>query len=181
MTNTDAGQGHSAADAAVEVIDGDKKVNRFWIRFLPESVQQRMSGRHNLQAILGNSTWLFLDKIIRMGVGLIVGVWVARYLGPGQFGLLNYAMAFTALFGAVATLGLDGIVIRELVKSSERRDVILGSAFVLKLMGASIAFLSIMVAITVMRPGQTLTFWVVGLSASALIFQSLNVIDLLFQ
>jgi PST family polysaccharide transporter len=181
LTNTDAGQDHSAPDAAVEVIDGDKKVNRFWIRFLPEYAQQRMSGRHNLQAILGNSTWLFLDKIIRMGVGLIVGVWVARYLGPGQFGLLNYAIAFTGLFGAVATLGLDGIVIRELVKSSERRDVILGSAFVLKLIGASIAFLSIMVAITVMRPGQTLTFWVVGLSASALIFQSLNVIDLLFQ
>ena len=65
------------------------------------------------RAILANIAWLFADKAVRMGVGLVVGVWVARYLGPGRFGELSFAVAFVALFGAGASLGLDGVVVRE--------------------------------------------------------------------
>jgi PST family polysaccharide transporter len=181
LSDAKDGQPCSNLPAVKEDPGSNGIVNRYWIRFLPEFVRMRMSGRHNLQAILGNSTWLFLDKVVRMGVGLIVGVWVARYLGPGRFGLLNYAVAFSGVFGALATLGLDGIVVRELVKFPERRDEILGSAFVLKLAGATLAFAIIVGAILVLRPGETLALWVVGLLAAGLIFQSLNVIDLLFQ
>jgi PST family polysaccharide transporter len=91
-----------------------------------------------LQNVLANTGWLFADKILRMGVGLVVSVWVARYLGPSQFGLWNYAIAFASLFGALATLGLDSIVIRELVKNPERQNEVLGSAFALKLIGGTI-------------------------------------------
>jgi PST family polysaccharide transporter len=151
------------------------------VKHFPKFLRDRISGRHNLQTVLGNSSWLFSDKIFRMGVGLIVGVWVARYLGPGRFGLLNFAIAFTSLFGAFATLGLDGIVVRELVKFPEKRDVIVGSAFALKLIAALITFAIVIVAISIMRRGETLTIWLVALSAAGFIFQSLNVIDLLFQ
>jgi polysaccharide transporter, PST family len=181
LHNADYGQSPSDSQIAVAPLDGQQQINSGWIKYLPEILRIRMSGRHNLQAILGNSTWLFMDKILRMGVGLLVGVWVARYLGPGRFGLLNYAIAFTSLFGALATFGMDGIIVRELVNSPEKRDEILGSAFVLKLIGASTAFAIVLAAISIMRPGETLTLWVVGLSAAGFIFQSLNVIDLLFQ
>lgn len=56
----------------------------------------------------------------------MVGVWVARYLGPDRFGLLSYAQSFVGLFSVIATLGLDGIVVRELVKDESRRDELLG-------------------------------------------------------
>jgi len=56
-----------------------------------------------------NALWLFLDKILRLGVGLVVGVLVARYLGPELFGKWNYAIAFISLISAFATLGLDQI------------------------------------------------------------------------
>ena len=69
-----------------------------------------------------NTSWLFGEKILRMFVGLFVGIWVARYLGPEQFGLFSYAQSFVGLFTAIATLGLDGIVVRELVKDESRRD-----------------------------------------------------------
>jgi polysaccharide transporter, PST family len=174
-------QGSSDSEIATTPLDGKQHVNSLWVKCLPESLRARITGRHSLQAILGNSAWLFTDKILRMGVGLVVGVWVARYLGPGRFGLLNYAIAFASLFGSLATFGVDGIVVRELVSSPEKRDEILGSAFVLKLIGASTAFAIVMVAISIMRRGETLTLWVVGLSAACFIFQSLNVIDLLFQ
>jgi O-antigen/teichoic acid export membrane protein len=79
-----------------------------------------------------NTSWLFGEKILRMIVGLFVGIWVARYLGPEQFGLLSYAQSFVGLFTAIATLGLDGIVVRELVKDPSRRDELIGTAFWLK-------------------------------------------------
>ena len=57
-----------------------------------------------------NTSWLFAEKILRMVVGLFVGVWVARYLGPERYGLFSYAQSFVGLFTAIATLGLNGIV-----------------------------------------------------------------------
>jgi len=152
-----------------------------WLRYLPASLRNRVEHRSNLQAILSNTGWLFADKVLRMGVGLFVGVWIARYLGPEQFGLLNFATAFVALFGAFATLGLDSIVVRELVKNPDRQHELLGTAFVLKLIGAVLALLLAIIAIALMRTDEQLTLWLVALSAAGFIFQSVNVIDFYFQ
>jgi len=155
---------------------------QFAIRALvPHSVRAKFSGRHNLRAVIGNSSWIFFDKILRMGAGLVVGVWIARYLGPEGFGLLNYAVAFSSLFGALASFGMDAIVVRELVNAPEQRDDVLGSAFALRLMSGIITFLLVIVAVSIMRRGELLAIWVVGLAAAGFIFQSLNVIDLYFQ
>ena len=62
-------------------------------------------------------------------------MWLARYLGPEKFGLLNYAIAFVALFGPVSTLGIQGVVIRDIVKDPGAKDVTLGSSFALRLAG----------------------------------------------
>ncbi len=144
-------------------------------------IGRALENRPYLQKTLANTSWLFADKVIRMGVGLFVGVWIARYLGPDQYGLWNYAMAFSALFGVLATVGLDRIVVRELLKNPEQSHVILGSAFVLKLIGGCTAFLVTIVAISLIRSGETLTLWLAGLSAAGFIFQSFNVIDFFFQ
>ena len=127
-----------------------------------------------------NTSWLFAEKILRMVVGLFVGIWVARYLGPAQFGLLSYAQSFVGLFAAFATLGLDGIVIRELVKDESRRDTLLGTAFWLKVLGAffTLGFLGIAVNFTT---NDYFTNIIIFIIASATIFQSFNVIDMYFQ
>ena len=57
-----------------------------------------------------NTSWIFGERVLRILAGLFVGIYVARYLGPEQFGVYSYAAAFVALFGAIAKLGLDGIV-----------------------------------------------------------------------
>ena len=156
-------------------------MNAAWVKYLPKFIRRKLESRNGLQAIIANTGWLFADKVLRMGVGLFVGVWIARYLGPVQFGLWNFALAFTALFGAFATLGLDSIVIREMVRNPERQNELLGSAFVLKLMGGAITLLIALFAISLVRSDETLTLWLVGLSAAGFIFQSVNVIDFYFQ
>ncbi|MDX8126520.1 flippase [Methylomonas sp. OY6] len=152
-----------------------------WIKFLPKFISNRLIGRSELQLIVANTSWLFIDKIIRMGVGLFVGVWVARYLGPEQFGLWSYAIAFTSLFSAFASFGIDSIVVRELVKNPERQNELLGTAFVLKLIGGTLTLLIAIVAILLLRNGDTLTLWMVAISAAGFIFQSFNVIEFYFQ
>ena len=127
-----------------------------------------------------NTTWLFGEKILRMIVGLFVGIWVARYLGPEQFGLLSYAMSFVGLFTAIATLGLDGIVVRELVKYESRRDELIGTAFWLKLFGAFTVLVILAIAIN-FTSNDTYTNTLVFIIASATIFQSFNVVDMYFQ
>jgi len=60
-----------------------------------------------VRKIFLNSGWLFFDKVIRLIMGLIVGAWTARYLGPENYGLLNYANAFVAIYAAIITFGID--------------------------------------------------------------------------
>jgi len=127
-----------------------------------------------------NTTWLIAEKIFRLAVGLFVGVWVARFLGPEQFGILSYAQAFVGLFGAFATLGMDGIVIKHLVQDEENRDLLLGTAFILKLFGAIVALVIIGI-VTVSTSSENIDIILITIIASTLIFQSLNVIDFYFQ
>ena len=120
------------------------------------------------------------ERFLRMGVALFVGVYVARYLGPERFGLLSYASSFVGLFMALATLGLDGIMVRELVKPSERRDELLGTAFWLKAGGAISMWIGIAAAIPFTH-NDNQTNILVAIIAFAVIFQAFNVIDFNFQ
>ncbi|MCE5195258.1 MAG: flippase [Nitrospiraceae bacterium] len=151
------------------------------IDILPEFISRRIKGRKNLQKILANTGWLFLDKVVRMGIGLFVWVWIARYLGAEQFGILSYAMAFVALFGAFSNLGMDGIVVRDIVKEPEHTNEILGSTFILRIVGGLSALVLTILVISFMRPNDTLTIWLVGIISIGFVFLSFDTIDLHFQ
>ena len=47
----------------------------------------------------------FFDKLFHLIVGLFVTVWVARYLGPENYGILNDAIAYTAFFTIFVKIG----------------------------------------------------------------------------
>ena len=127
-----------------------------------------------------NTSWLFAEKIIRMVVGLFVGVWVARYLGPEKFGLLSFAQSFVGLFTIFATLGLDEIVVRELVIDESKRDFLVGTTFWLKLVGAIIVLLLLAFAVNFTSNDYETNIFVF-IIASATIFQSFNIVDYYFQ
>jgi O-antigen/teichoic acid export membrane protein len=127
-----------------------------------------------------NTSWLLGEKILRVLVGLYVSIWIVRYLGPEQFGLLSYAQSFVFLFTAITTLGLDGIVVRELVIDENRRDKLLGSAFGLKLIGA-ILILPVLGFAVQLTSNDSFTNLLIFIIASGTIFQSFNIIDFYYQ
>jgi PST family polysaccharide transporter len=105
---------------------------------------------------------------------------VARYLGPEQFGQLNYAIAFVGIFGAIAGLGLNGIVVRDIVREPESANTTLGTAFVLQVVGSLIAVALIVGAIAWLRPDDTLTRAMVAILGLSLVFKSTEVVKYWF-
>lgn len=144
-------------------------------------ITDKLRSNEKLQKIVYNTSWLFADRIIRMGIGVIVVIWIARYLGPEQFGIYNYAIAFVALFTAFSTLGLEHIVIREIVRHPDKKDEILGTAFFLKLTASLVTVVIISLIIFLLRPDDSLTRIMVIIIAGAMIFQSFDIIDFWFQ
>jgi len=127
-----------------------------------------------------NTSWMMAEQFLRILAGLFVGIWVARYLGPEQFGLFSYVLAFTAIFGGIAKLGLDGIMVRELVNHPENRDVYLGTAFWLKVIGAFIV-MGLMAAIVPFTSNDATTNLFIFIIAAGLVFQSFEVVEFYFQ
>ena len=152
-----------------------------WVKLFPPIVRQHLEGRIYLQNVLNNIGWLFSEKIFQLIAGLFIGVWLARYLRPDQFGTLNYAIAFVALISPIASLGLDGIVVRDLVRVPSEKEKILGTAFGLKLAGGIAGFVISVAVIFLLRPKDNLTHWLVGCFSAGLVFQAFDAIRFWFE
>lgn len=127
-----------------------------------------------------NTTWLLTEKFFRIVEAFLIGIWLARYLGPEDFGILSYSQALVFIFAAIAALGLDQIIVRELVKNQKRRDEILGTAFGLKLVGFILMFVLIFLTVQFSEDNY-LNQTVILIIATSIIFQSFNGIDFYFQ
>lgn len=131
--------------------------------------------------VLANISWLFLDKILRMTVGIFVVAWVARYLGPMRFGLLNYSIALVGLFLALAKLGLDGIIVRDIVRTSVEADKLLGTSFALKLAGSVLLVVAACLAATLLRPGDRIILTMTFLVALGYLLKPFEIIEFFFR
>lgn len=138
----------------------------------PSFLRRRISSRPNLLKIVDNIGWLFLDKVLRMGAGLLVGVWLARYLGPEKFGLLNFAQAFTGLFGAIAALGLQGVVVRDIVVDSKTANLTLGAAGTLQLVSGFVSYFLTLAAIAYFRPDDEVARALVAILGATVLFKA---------
>lgn len=63
--------------------------------------------------VLNNISWLILDKLATLLLGLIVIVKIANYYGPTDYGLYQYAISINLILGIVV-LFVDGRVVKKL-------------------------------------------------------------------
>lgn len=127
-----------------------------------------------------NSSWLLIEKITRMFVIFFVGIWLTRYLGPQRFGAFSYAQSFVGIFIAIASLGLDGILVRELLKKSNSSNELMGTVFILKILGATLVVVILYIAIQFTSNDAT-TNTLILIIGSASFLHSFNIIDFYFQ
>ncbi len=146
------------------------------ISFLPEKWRKIK----DLDKIIDNTIWLFLDKGVRLFTGMFVGAWVARYLGIEQYGLLSYAVAITTIAGALVTLGMESIVLREILRKPDRQNEYLGSAFVFRIAAGLAVMLFLLGGISVFDQDKT-TLFLVGIISLSFLVQPFDLIDCFFQ
>lgn len=130
--------------------------------------------------IISNVKWIMLEKILRMGINLLISVWIARYLGPSLFGELNFVQAYLSILIIIAGLGLDGIVVRNLVKFPKDNRRILATSFWLKLASGFILFLGTLF-INIYNQTNMNSFLLSFVLSTSLIFQSISVVDFWLQ
>lgn len=127
-----------------------------------------------------NAFWLIFEKCFSLLVGMVVGIYVARYLQPEAFGLLNYGIGFVSIFSAFSTLGMDQIIVRELSKGHTGKNDLLGTAFVLKVAG-SLFLIVVMLIIIVFMDHGPFTNTLILIIAAAEVFKAFEVINYFFQ
>lgn len=130
---------------------------------------------------VGNTGWMMFRNIYSMVVSLLVGSLSARLLGPSNYGLLNYGSSLIAFFTTVSKLGMDSVVVAEMVRRPEKEGTYLGTALTMRLLTSILSFFAMWVYLLVFEPGDQLVQIVTLLQATAIVFQSTEVFYFWFQ
>ena len=79
-----------------------------------------------------NSIWLVVQPLVLSVLSLFVVGLVARKLGPEEYGVFVFALAFTMLFRPVINMGLRGLMVRAIAEDKSIADEYLGQTLVLR-------------------------------------------------
>lgn len=141
-----------------------KKLNTFW-----------------KNRVVVNAKWMIAEQGVQMLVSFIIGMITARYLGPLNYGVINYCYAYTAFFTAVASLGIEAIVVKELIEQPDKQGKIVGTSIVLRCLAGILSMASIMLILFFVDAGDKLILTVGFLQSLVLIFKAFEIIDYWFQ
>ena len=93
------------------------------------------------EKIVRNLFWSVLGKVVTLLGSLLVGIVIARYLGPEQYGIMNYVISYVFLFQVFSMFGLDSIEVREEARGTVPFTLVIGTAFRLRLILALVTIL----------------------------------------
>ena len=144
-------------------------------------LKNKFSNSKNFIPILKNVFWLTGDKIIRIFVGITVTSLLARYLGPDNFGILNFCLAFIVIFSMISSLGLQNIVTREIIRSRYKSNKLLGTNFILQLFFSIFCVVLVIGLIDIIKPHDTLIKIFISILSFNLVFNSRDCIKYWFD
>lgn len=134
-----------------------------------------------MHKIFKNSGWLLADKLARLFIGLITMALIARHIGPEAFGIWNYALALTAIVGSLAILGLDRVVVKEIVSNPEKEDRIVASTLAIRFMAGIAAFLICAGIVYATKRHSSIYIYCTLITAMNILLQSFDVFDYYYQ
>ena len=131
--------------------------------------------------ILKNATWIISCRVMQSVLSLVVSMLTARFLGPSNYGVINYAAAVVAFVVPLMQLGFRNTLVREFVNDPEKEGEILGTALVLNLLSAFLCIVGVTSFVSIANRGETETIVVCVLYSLNLIFQALEMSQYWFQ
>ena len=130
---------------------------------------------------VANAGWLIVGKIAQMVLNLCVTLLTARYLGPANYGLINYGSAYTAFFMAFCTLGINSVIVKELIDSPEDEGKIIGSTLVLRAISSFLSAVMIVALVSIIDANEPTTIIVTTLCSVGLFFHIFDTFNYWFQ
>lgn len=131
--------------------------------------------------VASNAFWIIGGKVVQSVIGLVIAMLTARYLGPSNYGLINYASSLVAFVAPVAKLGLDSILVNELIKHPEQEGTTLGTSIVMSLVSSVVCIAGLVCFTLLANPGETITVIVCFLYSIVLLAQAVELIQFWFQ
>ena len=128
-----------------------------------------------------NAGWIIGEQIFQMLVSFVIGIISARYLGPSNYGALNYTASFVVFFTSVASLGKHGVVVKKLIVNPEQEGLYLGSSMIFRVVSSLISSVLILLMVYLLDIGDVLKVYLAGLQSIQLVFQAVNILDAWFQ
>lgn len=121
--------------------------------------------------------WVVICKTIQSLTQLLIGMLTARYLGPDNYGLINYAKSVVAFAIPFMRLGLDITLTKELVDNSEQQDRIMGTALVMEMVSSLVCLGAVTGFVSVFNHGEPQTIVVCVLYGISMFFQAVELIQ----
>lgn len=131
--------------------------------------------------VLKNASWLMFGKVMQMLLSLIVGVLTARYLGPKNYGLINYGASYVALFSSLCTLGINSIIVKEFIDKPKQQGEAIGTTLVLRAIASLLSIVTIMSIVFVVDGDEWTVIIVVAICSLSLFFHIFEVFNYWFQ
>lgn len=131
--------------------------------------------------IARNASWLILGRVIQMLAGVLIGILTARYLGPSNYGLINYTAAYSAFFTSLCTLGLNSILVKELLDNPDKEGEVLGSALFLRFISSTLSYITILCVIHIVDADDPIVFVVALLNCFSLVINVFDSFNYWFQ
>ena len=133
-----------------------------------------------IRKVFANGFWLLLDKLSKLFVGLIVIAMVAKHLGPEEFGIWNYAIALTTIIGVIEQLGLEKVLIKELIIDPSAKNKIVATALSLRILAGIITAL-LCLGVVYFTKGTGIYLYCTFILSCNLLLQSFDIFDLYYQ
>lgn len=128
-----------------------------------------------------NAAYLIAGRVLQMAFGFIVTLLTARFLGPSDYGLINYATAYTAFFTAICTLGINNVLVKEFIDHPGEEGRIIGTSLGLRAASSLLSFVVILSISCILDAGEPITILVVLLASLGMIFQIAETFNYWFQ
>ena len=135
----------------------------------------------NKNRVVKNASWIIGIQIVKSLLGLVISMLTARFLGPSNFGLINYAASIVAFVTPIMYLGLNGVLVQEIVNTPEREGEILGTSVTMTFLSSLLCVIGVISFAAAVNRGERETVIVCALYSTLLIFQSLELLNYWFQ
>lgn len=131
--------------------------------------------------VFNNAKWIIICKIVQSIMQLIIGMLSARYLGPSNYGLINYAASIVAFALPLMKLGFDATLVYELVESPEKEGEIMGTSLLLNSVSGIACIFGVSAFAALANFGEVETLIVCALYSISIFFAALEMIQYWFQ